>query len=83
MIIDRSQLAAALPGYELRDQLGVGHFGLVLAGRHRGLERDVAIKVLAVADEGADDRFSAEARLLARMDHSHIVRVYEAYAKPL
>lgn len=77
MIIDRGQLAAALPGYELRDQLGAGHFGLVLAGRHRHLERDVAIKVLAVADEGADDRFTAEARLLAHMDHPYIVRVYD------
>jgi serine/threonine protein kinase len=77
MIIDRDQLAAALPNYELKGQLGAGYFGLVVAGRHRHLERDVAIKVLAVADEGADDRFTAEARLLARMDHPHIVRVYD------
>ncbi len=77
MIIDRGQLAAALPNYELKDQLGAGYFGLVLAGRHRHLERDVAIKVLAVADEGADDRFTTEARLLARMDHPHIVRIYD------
>lgn len=77
MIIDRGQLAAALPNYELKDQLGVGYFGLVLAGRHRHLERDVAIKVLAVADEGADDRFTTEARLLARMDHPHIVGIYD------
>ena len=77
MIIDRGQLATALPNYELKDQLGAGYFGLVLAGRHRHLERDVAIKVLAVADEGADDRFTTEARLLARMDHAHIVRIYD------
>lgn len=77
MIIDRGQLAAALPNYDLGGQLGAGYFGLVLAGRHRQLERDVAIKVLAVADEGADDRFTSEARLLARMDHPHIVRVYD------
>jgi serine/threonine protein kinase len=77
MIIDRGQLAAALPSYELKGQLGAGYFGLVLAGRHRHLKRDVAIKVLAVADEDADDRFTAEARLLARMDHPHIVRVYD------
>ncbi len=61
MVVDRARLAAALPGYELGDQLGAGGFGLVPAGWHRGLQRDVAVKVLhaghgRVRRRGADPR---------------------------
>ncbi len=70
MIVDRGQVAAALPGYELRDVLGRGGFGLVLAARHRELGRRVAVKVVPAAS-------TAEAQLLASMDHPHIVRVHD------
>jgi serine/threonine protein kinase len=78
--VDRGQVAAALPAYELGARLGVGAFGLVLAGRHRRLNRDVAIKVLSVTYEEAEEasaRFVAEARILAGIDHPHVVRVYD------
>ncbi|MCK9895076.1 serine/threonine protein kinase [Frankia sp. AgB32] len=70
-------MAAALPGYELGGELGSGTFGLVLAGRHRGLDRPVAIKVLAASHDGAAAEFAVEARLLATLDHPHVVRVYD------
>ncbi|WP_007514696.1 MULTISPECIES: WD40 repeat domain-containing serine/threonine protein kinase [Pseudofrankia] len=73
-------MAAALPGYELGAQLGQGAFGLVLAGRHQELHRDVAIKVLPAGPDGTIERGRAEARLLAALDHPHIVRVYDAVA---
>ncbi|WP_250286942.1 MULTISPECIES: serine/threonine-protein kinase [unclassified Frankia] len=77
MIVDRARIGAALPAYELGTQLGTGAFGLVIEGRHRRLERPVAIKVLAAAQEGAGTDFAAEARLLAGIDHPHVVRVYD------
>ncbi|WP_131745728.1 serine/threonine-protein kinase [Frankia sp. Cppng1_Ct_nod] len=77
MLVDRARVAAALPGYELGAERGSGAFGLVLAGRHRHLNRDVAIKVLSAAGEDALVRFRTEARVLAKMDHPHIVRVHE------
>ncbi|MEX5708156.1 protein kinase [Parafrankia sp. FMc6] len=78
MIVDRAHVAAALPGYELGDQIGAGAFGLVLAGWHRRLGRDVAIKVLAARDRsGLAASFAAEAQILASLDHPHIVRVYD------
>ncbi|WP_308204551.1 serine/threonine-protein kinase [Frankia sp. R82] len=70
-------MAAALPGYELGGELGSGTFGLVLAGRHRGLDRPVAIKILAAGHDGAAAEFTVEARLLASLDHPHVVRVYD------
>ncbi len=77
MIINEAQVAEALPSYELGAKLGAGAFGLVLAGRHRDLDRDVAIKVLSPAQENAPGGFKAEARILAAMDHPHVVRVYD------
>ncbi|WP_322762989.1 serine/threonine-protein kinase, partial [Frankia sp. Cr2] len=80
MIVNEAQLSAALPGYDLGAKLGAGAFGLVLAGRHRGLNRQVAIKILAAGHDGhdgADAGFAAEAQLLAAIDHPHVVRVYD------
>ncbi|ABW09709.1 serine/threonine protein kinase [Parafrankia sp. EAN1pec] len=81
MMIDRARVAAALPGYELGDQIGAGAFGLVLAGWHRNLHRDVAIKVLSARGHDRAAAGSAiEARLLARFDHPHIIRVHDYVA---
>jgi len=79
-VTDRDAVAAALPGYDIGDELGRGGWGVVLAGRHRRLGRDVAIKQLPPAFAGDPDvrsRFAAEARLLASLDHPHIVPVYD------
>ncbi|WP_131770053.1 WD40 repeat domain-containing serine/threonine protein kinase [Candidatus Protofrankia californiensis] len=77
MIINEARVAAALPGYELGTVLGQGAFGLVLAGRHRRLNRDVAIKILATEHDGAETSFAAEAQVLAALDHPHVVRIYD------
>jgi hypothetical protein len=73
-------VAAALPAYDIGAVLGRGTCGLVVAGRHRRLERDVAIKLLPEGLEGATEarhRFITEAQLLARMSHPHIVALYD------
>ncbi len=78
--LDRDRVAAALPGYEIGQELGRGGWGVVLAGIHRQLGRQVAIKQLppAFADDPAvRARFASEARLLASIDHPHVVPVYD------
>ncbi|MCK9878693.1 protein kinase [Frankia sp. Ag45/Mut15] len=78
MIVDRERVAEALPGYLLGEQLGSGAFGLVLAGTHRQMGRPVAIKVMAAMGTASPAAgFAAEARMLARLDHPHVVRVYD------
>lgn len=75
-----SSVVAALPGYAVGEQIGEGGMGVVYGGVHRQLGRPVAIKRLphAVAeDPRMSERFEHEARLLARLDHPHIVPVYD------
>ncbi|GGM96139.1 serine/threonine protein kinase [Lentzea pudingi] len=75
-----SSVVAALPQYAVGEQIGEGGMGVVYGGLHRQLGRPVAIKRLphAVAeDPRMSERFEHEARLLARLDHPHIVPVYD------
>ncbi len=78
MIINEAQVATALPAYELGEVLGRGAFGLVVKGRHRELDRPVAIKILAAGTDEAAASSRAEARLLAALDHPHVVRVHDS-----
>src|SRR5438067_8982788 len=80
MALDQEAVVAALPLYEVQGELGHGAWGVVLAGRHRQLGRAVAIKQLPRAfgaDPAVRSRFVAEARLLASLNHSHIVPIYD------
>lgn len=80
MTLDRDQVAAALPAYEVGEELGRGAFGVVLAARHRHLRREVAVKELPIAfssDPEVRSRFVTEARTLASLDHPHIVPIYD------
>lgn len=80
MTLDQQEVIDALPQYEVGVELGRGGWGIVLAGRHRQLGRDVAIKQLPrafAADAAVRARFVDEARLLASLDHPHIVPIYD------
>src|SRR5919206_59475 len=80
MEVERQRIADALPAYEVGGVVGQGGFGVVLAGRHRQLDRRVAIKQLSrtvAADVAVRRRFAAEARVLASLDHPHVVPVYD------
>ncbi|WP_106410146.1 protein kinase domain-containing protein [Pseudofrankia saprophytica] len=72
-------MEAALPGYQVEGDLGKGGYGLVLAGQHRLIGRKVAIKILLDTSDDPElrARFLAEARVLAELDHPHIVRVHD------
>jgi len=53
--------------------------GVVYRGRDDGLDRDVALKVMAAADAAPEgrERFLREARSAARLQHPNIVVIYE------
>ncbi len=77
---DAERLREALPAYEIGEVLGRGGWGVVFGGRHRHLGREVAVKQLPAAfaaDPVARRRFASEARVLASLDHPHVVPVYD------
>jgi len=66
--------------YELGRRLGSGGMATVYAARDLMLGREVAIKLLADNYAGSDEmrgRFMREARLAAKLDHPHVVRVFD------
>ncbi|HKJ92153.1 MAG TPA: serine/threonine-protein kinase, partial [Longimicrobiales bacterium] len=75
-----ARLGAALaPAYELVRPLGAGGMGSVYLARQAGLERMVAVKVLAetlAASAGARQRFLREARAVAGLAHPNVVAIH-------
>jgi hypothetical protein len=77
--------AASLPRvlgdrYEVRAHLGEGGFATVYRAFDRQFGREVAIKMLRpdAIPAGALDRFLREVKLSSRLEHPHIVHVYDA-----
>ena len=68
-----------LDGYEMRRLIAKGGMGLVFEAFDRGLERSVAIKVLApeiAVSTDARTRFMREARAAAGIDHENVLHVH-------
>jgi hypothetical protein len=73
-------LRALFPQLELLELVGRGGMGAVYKARQPALDRLVALKILPPAisgEPGFADRFSREARALARLQHPRIVTVYD------
>ena len=73
-------LAPLFPQLEILELIGAGGMGAVYKARQPGLDRVVAIKILPPevgADPSFAQRFTREAQALARLNHQHIVSVYD------
>lgn len=67
--------------YRLLDLLGQGGMGTVYRAEHLHLRREVAVKVMTRSAEGNQrmvNRFYAEARAVARLQHPNIVTCFDA-----
>jgi tetratricopeptide (TPR) repeat protein len=66
--------------YRIESELGRGGMGVVYRAHDTLLDRAVAIKVLSETGVGIDGRarLLREAQAVARLDHPHIVPVYDA-----
>ena len=67
-------------GYRFLQVIGHGGMSTVYLAEQTSLSRKVALKVMlpeALADEVSRGRFENEARTIARLQHPHIVGIYE------
>ena len=74
------EIARLFPQLEILGFIGQGGMGAVYRARQKALDRIVALKILP-PDVGSDpaftERFTREARALARMNHPGVVTLYE------
>jgi tRNA A-37 threonylcarbamoyl transferase component Bud32 len=73
-------LGERIGSYEILEVIGKGGMATVYRARQASVDRDVAIKVIrrAIAgDPEAVQRFQREARLIARLEHPHILPIYD------
>src|ERR1019366_2594915 len=74
------QLAAAFPQLDVLEFIGRGGMGAVYKARQRQLDRIVALKVLPPGisgDPSFAERFTREAKALAKLMHPNIVALFE------
>jgi serine/threonine protein kinase len=77
-------VGTAIGKYVIESEIGRGGMGIVYRGIQKSLNREVAIKVLPphlASDKDSVDRFIQEANLIARLNHEHIVRIYDIEEK--
>ncbi len=75
----------AIKGYELRERIGSGGFGVVYRAYQTTVGREVAIKIILPHFANHPDfirRFEIEAQLVARLEHLHIVPLYDFWRDP-
>ena len=74
------RVAAAFPHLEIIELLGRGGMGFVFKARQPNLDRFVALKLLPeklARDPQFAERFTREARVLARLNHPGIVSIFD------
>ncbi|MEO8391962.1 MAG: protein kinase [Chloroflexota bacterium] len=74
-----------IKGYELQERIGSGGFGAVYKAYQSTVGREVAVKIILPGFANHPDfirRFENEAQLVARLEHLHIVPLYDYWRDP-
>ncbi|KPK11168.1 MAG: hypothetical protein AMJ56_06610 [Anaerolineae bacterium SG8_19] len=78
-------LSEGVRGYELKDEIGEGTYGTIHRAVQSNVGREVAVKVIRrkyANDPEFIRRFEAEAQTVARLEHPHIVPLYDYWRDP-
>jgi WD40 repeat protein/DNA-binding SARP family transcriptional activator len=79
------QTATKIHGYQIKEKIGEGSIGVVYRAFQPTVERVVAIKEIKPKYANKPEfirRFEAEAQLFARLEHPHIVPLYDYWREP-
>ncbi|MBA2481601.1 MAG: SUMF1/EgtB/PvdO family nonheme iron enzyme [Planctomycetes bacterium] len=79
--VNRSQMPKVIGNYRVVDKLGHGGMGSVFKAVQLSLQREVALKVMAgrlARNQKWIDRFLAEARAMAAINHPHVLTCFDA-----
>ncbi len=74
-----------IKGYELREEIGAGGFGVVYRAYQASISREVAIKIILPDYANQTEfirRFETEAQLVARLENLHTVPLYDFWREP-
>lgn len=83
--LDVAAVGRPLRGYRLLEESGRGAFSVVWRGHQPSVDREVAIKQIRAELASQPDfirRFEAEARLVAGIEHPHIVPLIDFWRDP-
>jgi WD40 repeat protein/serine/threonine protein kinase len=78
-------LAQGVRGYRLKEEIGEGAYGSIHLAVQPAIGREVAVKVIRrkyANDAEFIRRFEAEAQTIARLEHPHIVPLYDYWRDP-
>jgi WD40 repeat protein/serine/threonine protein kinase len=79
------ETVTSIKGYELHERMGSGGFGVVHRATQTTVGREVAIKIILPHFANQPEfirRFETEAQLIARLEHLHIVPLYDYWREP-
>lgn len=85
LLTEEEIFSEGLRGYEIRERLGAGQYGVVYRAFQTAVQRDVAIKTILPRLANRPDfirRFEFEARLVAHLEHPNIVPLYDYWRDP-
>lgn len=78
-------LGKEIRGYRILEEVGKGAFGAVYRAEQKVIGREVAIKIILPEYANRPDfirSFEAEAQLVARLEHIHIVPLFDYWRDP-
>ncbi len=80
-----TQQTSGVRGFDIKEEIGVGTYGVIHRAVQSAVQREVAVKVIRRRYANNPEfirRFEDEAQMVARLEHPHIVPLYDYWRDP-